>query len=92
MSRIGIAALLLSALGCSKAEPVLAESAPDAVEARAVTGVRNVHAVGSLYLAGQPDGDGLAALADEGVTVVINLRPPRSWATSTRSRPPASSG
>ncbi len=85
---VGIALTLVMLSACSNGEGKVddgvddktsqdvkpkADSAPKAVE---IAGVRNLHKVGDVYLAGQPNADGLRALRDAGVKTVIDLRTP----------------
>ena len=47
---------------------------PLPVEALTLEGIRNVHRVGNLTLAGQPSEDGLDLLSEQGVELIISLR------------------
>jgi uncharacterized protein (TIGR01244 family) len=64
--------LLVSLVGCA------GSGSPDLVEAEPVGGwpdTKNVSRVGRIYFAGQPSEAALRLAADEGVELVINLRP-----------------
>lgn len=78
LSLPALPALLLAFLPCACTAPAPPPTGPTVapLEPVEVAGVRPLHRVGSLWLAGQPDRAALAELRDAGVELVIDLRAP----------------
>ncbi len=74
MKRFTSVALACSLLVLGACQQGRAVTAPDPVEPATCGTVRNLHAVGDIYLAGQPGPGDYALLKERGIKTVIDLR------------------
>lgn len=73
---VGVVVGIVALSGCHRPEAAAPQPEPPAVKKLQISSVTNSSSVGKLILAGQPTKEGFAALDDDGVQTVIDLRTP----------------